>query len=228
MAKNNPLVLHYLEDISWRVLEEYPQLVAEIIRGRAGIYVLFRREKLYYIGLARNLKGRLNSHLRDRHHGAWDRFSVYLTIHDEHMKELEALLLRIVTPSGNKSSGKFAKANSLIRSLNRSMRESDADRRARMLGGRVARQRRRQKTRRASGSAPLAGVVERRIALQAKYAGGKFRATLRKNGMISYRNASYESPSAAAHAATGKSLNGWIFWQYRRRGKWLPLAEMRK
>ena len=147
MPKRSPLVLHYLEGVSWRVLEEYPQFIRQMIRRRAGIYALYRRDKLYYIGLAQNLMGRLKTHLRDRHRGSWDRFSVYLTIHDEHMRELEALLLRIVAPSGNRTRGRFAEASSLLPMLDYFMQESDADRRAQIIGGPAVRRRRRQRIR---------------------------------------------------------------------------------
>jgi len=228
VPKRNPLVLHYLEEVSWRVLEDYPRFIRQMIRGRAGIYALYRKDKLYYIGLAQNLMGRLKTHLRDRHHGSWDRFSVYLTIHDEHIRELEALLLRIGAPRGNRAKGKFAKASSLLPLLNRSMQDADADRRAQILGGRVARQRTRQKIRGASGTVPLAGVVERAMALRAKYGGETYKAALRANGWISYKRVLYSSPSAAASAATRKTLNGWSFWHYRDRGKWVPLAQLRR
>jgi hypothetical protein len=122
----------------------------------------------------------------------------------------------------------FAKATSLLPVLNRNMRESDADRRARILGGRVASQRRRQKTSKASGTTPLAGVVDRRIALRARYGGRTFKASLRTNGTISFSGDRYNSPSAAARAAAGRSLNGWQFWQYRSKGGWIPLAELRR
>ena len=115
MRKQKPLVLRHLEDVSWRVLEEYPEVVRKLIRRQAGIYVLFRRDKLYYVGLANNLMGRLKSHLGDRHHGYWDRFSVYLTIDDEHMKELESLLLRIIEHSGNSDSNSFMSSSSIVR-----------------------------------------------------------------------------------------------------------------
>ncbi len=37
-----------------------------MIRRRAGIYVLYRRDKLYYVGLAGNLMGRLKGYLQAR------------------------------------------------------------------------------------------------------------------------------------------------------------------
>lgn len=105
MARRRKLLSEHLEDISWRLLDAYAELVRGLIRRRAGVYALYRGRRLYYVGLASNLMGRLKGHLRDRHRGLWDRFSVYLTTDHEHMKELESLILRIVRPAGNKVSG---------------------------------------------------------------------------------------------------------------------------
>lgn len=142
MAIQKRLVIQHLEDISWRVLEMYPRVVKQMIRRRSGVYALYRKNRLYYVGLANNLMARLKTHLKDRHHGSWDRFSVYLTVHDDHMKELESLVLRIVNPSGNKQIGKFANSKNLRLTLNQQMKEVDADRRALLIGGQVARRRR--------------------------------------------------------------------------------------
>lgn len=228
MTQQKPLVLQHLENISWRVMEEYPEIVKGLIRGRAGIYVLYRKDKLYYVGLARNLMGRLKTHLKDRHHGAWDRFSVYLTVLDEHMKELESLLLRITAPSGNKTGGKFAKSMNLYPKLNEAMKEFDADRRARLLGGHIAKQRRRAKTKHVQGLIPLVGVVEHGAVLKAQYKGIKFRAILRRDGKIRYKNMLYNAPKEAAFAATGRNLDGWKFWQYKEGSEWVPLSAIRE
>ena len=67
MAKNRKLVLQHLEDVSGRLLEAYPQVVKAMIRGKSGVYALYNKGKLYYVGLAKNLMGRLRQHLRDRH-----------------------------------------------------------------------------------------------------------------------------------------------------------------
>jgi hypothetical protein len=121
------LLLQYLEGVSWRVMEAYPDTVRRLIRRRSGLYALYRKDKLYYVGLASNLMGRLRSHLRDRHKGLWDRFSVYLTSDDKHIKELESLVLRIVSAKGNRVMGRFGRAADLYRALNREMAETDAE-----------------------------------------------------------------------------------------------------
>jgi hypothetical protein len=112
---DQPLVSQYLETISGTALEKYQKVIREYVKRRHGIYALYRRDRLYYVGLASNLRNRLNHHLKDKHKGRWDRFSVYLTIGDKHLQELESLVLRIVQPEGNSQRGKFKRAQDLKR-----------------------------------------------------------------------------------------------------------------
>ena len=46
------------------------------MRGYAGIYALYHGSKLYYVGLTKNLFGRVRWHLRDRHARKWDSFVI--------------------------------------------------------------------------------------------------------------------------------------------------------
>jgi len=46
MKKQQKLVLQHLEDISWRVLEAYPQIIKSLIKGKPGVYALYKRKKL--------------------------------------------------------------------------------------------------------------------------------------------------------------------------------------
>lgn len=122
MARKNQLVCQHLENISRQALEKYQAIIRRYVRERQGVYALYRHNKLYYVGLASSLQGRLKIHLRDRHADSWDRFSVYLTIGDSHLRELESLILRVVKPSGNKRKGKFAKSEDLRRRLQHDFR----------------------------------------------------------------------------------------------------------
>jgi len=228
-AKSAGLLLHHLEDLSWKVLEEYPEVVRELIRRRAGVYALYYRKKLYYVGLASNLMGRLKQHLKDRHHGEWDRFSVYLTSADSHMKELESLLLRIAKPEGNRVKGGFSGSKNLYADLSRRVKEFEADRLATLLGGAFAKRRRKTKAKRGKGDAALRGITERRVPLRGAYKGNAFRASLRKDGCIYMNGRRFKSPSAAARVITKRPTNGWAFWTFRNDSKnWVPLAELRR
>jgi hypothetical protein len=223
------LLVGFLEDVSGNVLADDPKIIKGMLRRRTGVYALYRRETLYYVGLASNLIWRLRTHLKDRHKGLWDRFNIYLTRSDEHMRELESLVLRIVRPKGNRVSGKLSGATDFKYALNREMARRDAARRARDLGGYVARRLRRSRTKDGHGSLVLAGLFERRMPLRAKWRNETFHATLRKDGLISFRRKSYRSPTAAARAVVGRTVNGWTFWQYRGPNReWERLARLRR
>lgn len=224
MATSKRLVTQHLEGVSWKLLQDYPNLINDMIKSRAGVYALYKDDQLYYVGLASNLMGRLKSHIRDKHKGSWDRFSVYLTLRDEHIKELESLLLRIVSPQGNKQQGKFVKSQNLHPVLNKLVDEQLKDQKADLMGGRVALHRQQAKGRKAKGKGALKGLVSRRITLKAWRGEFEYTASLRKDGMIGYDGQLYDSPNAAATAALGKPAGGWGFWRFKdKSGKWVLL-----
>jgi hypothetical protein len=223
------LFTEYLERVSGKLLEaEYRQVIAGMIRGHAGIYALYKGDRLYYVGLAKNLMGRVNQHLKDRHARRWDRFSVYLASEDQPIKPLESLLLRIALPSGNRVRGRLPGAVDQRRRLHREMRERDSARHASLLGGHLARKRVKKAVSKGHGTLVLAGKLDRRIRLRGTYKGTQYLASLRRDGYISYDGDLYESPTSAAKAVVGRAVNGWQFWQYRvpRKG-WVPLATLR-
>lgn len=231
MAKRAQLVTQHLENISRTALRDYQHIVREYLRGRQGIYALYRRGRLYYVGLASSLRGRLNTHLRDRHGQSWDRFSVYLTIGDKHLRELEALVLRIVDPPGNKQKGKFAKSENLIRRFRREVKalllkelkdvtgDGHKSKKRRTSRGDVADQK---------GVPALAKYVDGPLTLRAEYKGKTFRARVLKSGMVKFDGVSYKSPSGAGKAVRNRATNGWAFWHYKTKsGKWVPLKQLK-
>lgn len=230
MSRGRRLVTGQLEKVSWSVLEDYRDVIRDMIRGKSGIYALYNRDKLYYVGLATNLMGRLNQHLKDRHHQKWDKFSVYLTRKDEHMKELESLFLRIMKPAGNRVIGKFANSENLRTELNIRIKTADANRRASILGGTIARNRRRSVTKNTRGTTVLAGLVGRKLQLRAYYKGYYYYATLTVSGKIRCGGEVFDSPAAAAKMViTDRPVNGWRFWHYKdkKTGEWVPLANIK-
>ena len=228
-GRSNGFVSGYFERVSWKVLDKHRPIVKLMIRGHAGVYALYKGEKLYYVGLANNLMGRVNHHLRDRHKGKWDRFSVYLTTDDAHMRPLEALMLRVINPVGNKVKGKLIGAQDMVRLLKRKMDEYQRDETASLLGGRFVTHRRRSKTRAAKGSLVLARLVEKPMRLLAWYKGSEYKASLRRDGHISYKGKLYDSPTSVAKVILKRAANGWHFWHYRDpRGEWVRLAELRR
>lgn len=236
MAKrNSQLVCQHLENISVKMLEEYQAVIKSFVRGRNGVYALYRRGKLYYVGLASSLLGRLKTHLSDRHGKTWDRFSVYLTIGPDYMKEIESVLIRIADPPGNRVKGKFIKSENLLKKIKQEYRRRKKAEEEILFGPRkVSRNAKVQKAKKLpkrQGRKPaLASYVQRVKHLRAWYRGKLVKARVLKNGCVSFGGKRYTSPSLAAGDACGRtSCNGWAFWTYERApGDWVPINELRK
>lgn len=224
------LVSQYMERISGDALEEYQAIFREFARRRNGVYALYRKDRLHYVGLARDLRGRLKAHLKDRHRDRWDRFSIYLTIGDEHIRELESLVMRIAQPAGNRQLGKFPDAQNLRREFARKIRE-DARRRLDALLGRVRKEPKRKRAKK-DGRMPVLGKWARGgFRLRARFKGRMLKAKVRRDGSIRFSSQTFTSPSLAAYAAIGRkrAVNGWHFWHYERApGDWVPLNELRR
>lgn len=228
--KREGLLKGHLENVSGKVLQQYPDIVRELIHRQHGIYALYKRGKLQYVGLASSLRNRLTTHLRDRHKGTWDRFSVYLTIKSEHTGELESLLLRIFNPSGNRvRGGRFPKSTDLLPTMKRRVRETQDNQLASLFGGKTADTLRRSRARRLIGSAALAGYSDRRQELRASYKGISYKASLLRDGQLRLNGKLYGSLTAAAKAITKRAISGWSFWRAKNaKGEWIPLRKIRK
>ena len=53
------LVSAYLEGVSAKTLESYQDIIRDLIVREQGIYALYKGKRLYYVGLASNLRNRL-------------------------------------------------------------------------------------------------------------------------------------------------------------------------
>ena len=233
MARRQPLVCQHLEDVSRAALQKHSAVIADFVQGRRGVYALYRHDRLYYVGLATNLRTRLKNHLRGRHSKGWDRFSVYLTIGDSHLRELEALVLRIVQPKGNKQKGKFAKSENLKAKMRRVVREN-LNREVEDLLGQPAWARNRKTKRRGSPSpkeaaSELARLIRGPLRLRARYRGHTYTARVRRDGRIRFQGKVYTSPTGAAKVLLKRPCSGWWFWEVEQApGDWVKLKELRR
>jgi len=222
--RREALVHQHLENVSRELLEQHPDIVRQFIGRNAGVYALYRKQKLYYVGLASGLRGRLKAHVKDRHSGAWDRFSIYLTIKDQHLREIEALLLRIARPNGAKQRGKLAQSKDMRRRISRAIREKQYSEVASLFG---------------RGTTPVGQKAQRdNLVRRLLPQGARLRGTLkgkvywahvRRSGDVRFDSHIHKSLSDAAAAAVKRPTNGWWFWQVERgRGNWVRLEKIRK
>ena len=227
------LVSHHVEDVSRALLEQHQSLIRAHVQGRHGVYALYRGRELYYVGLASNLRSRLTQHLRDSHAKGWNRFSLYLTVENGHMRELEALVMRISRPSGNKQRGTFASSEDLRHPFERLYRDKQEAERSEIFGSRAGKAGRKlgraTPTRTSTGAPPLARYTSQVRELRAIHKGREIRATVRSDGKISLGRKLHRTPSGAAEAVVNRACSGWTFWKWQRSdGEWAPLDALRR
>jgi len=241
------IVVGHLEKISSGIFDQHRKLIAfdqhrkliaEMMEGHYGVYALYRREKLYYVGLGTDLRKRINQHLKDRHKGKWTHFSLYILRKADHLREIEALVLRIADPTGNYVKGKLRRSRNLLPELKARLAKDFKEWMEETLGGKktgVKKGKKKKKVkngkkRRVKGERPLKGFFPGGKMLYRKYKGKVHKAWVIGNGRIKYNGQWYESPSAAGSAVRGgKVTNGWRFWKYKdESGELVYISEKRK
>jgi predicted GIY-YIG superfamily endonuclease len=237
--KSKSLFSQYLENVSRKLLEEHGEIIRKYVRNRHGVYALYNKNELYYVGLASNLRTRLKHHLKDRHANTWDNFSIYLTIGDQHLRELEALLHRIAMPNGNRQKGKFRYAQDLTRTFRDDLKAYHTRELNEYFGGQLPCKPVKKSPAKEESAAMLAPYVTKRFHIRLEHHGKRYIAHVRRDGTIMFAGDSaecdrlkgkvYFSPSLAAKAAVKCNINGWRAWTYERApGDWVRLDELRR
>jgi len=234
--KSRPIVTGHLEKISSGVFEDYPEQITGLTEGTQGVYALYRRQKLYYIGLASDLKRRIKWHLKDKHKGKWDRFSLYIIRKTDHIREVESVVVRIAEPRGNQQRGRLGGSKNLVRKLDAAIKERQKEERIVMLGdgkGKAARKKvkkRRKKAKGKKGERPLRGLLRDWQRIYATYKGKDYKAKVLHSGSIKFGGKLYRTPTGAANAIIKRgAVDGWYFWKYKdKNGKLVYIDQLRK
>lgn len=231
------LISGYLERISSKIFDDYHQEITHLAGNKRGVYALYKKNSLYYVGLATNLRTRVKHHLKDRHAKKWDSFSLYLIHNAEHLRELEALLIRISEPRGNRTRAGFRKSQNFLKVLKRLMEARNREQvreilagRNRILGKKLSTNRKRNLQRQGMrGHPPLRGILPIGSILKVVYKGREFTAEVDAEGMIHIGGKVYNSPSQAGIHVAKRPVNGWTFWRYQNAsGKWFTIDGLRR
>jgi hypothetical protein len=78
----------------------------ELMRGYGGVYALYNKDKLYYVGLTKDLFGRIYWHQKDRHANKWDKFMIFRIKKIDYLKDIETIMHHIFRARGNRVSGR--------------------------------------------------------------------------------------------------------------------------
>ena len=229
VRKTKPIVEAYLERIGQKVFKDFSSVITKLIKGHQGIYALYKKDKLYYIGLASNLKNRIKHHLNDKHKNCWTHFSLYIISKQEHIKEFESVILRIAYPKGNSVKGKLSRANNLRPLLKKRLKAEWEKQINGIIGGKEKTVKK-TKTKKTNSDNPLRGLFRHYQPIYCTYKGKAYKANVFKSGSIKLNGQLYSTPSGAAKAIVDtRTVNGWTFWKYKdKSGKIVPINNLKK
>ena len=229
-SKNRSMILtQKLEGISKKIFERYKKKVIQYIGSKPGVYALYDEKELYYVGRASDLARRVNHHLKDRHSALWTHFSVYFTKKVQYANDIEAVIISIAQPKGNKAKPKLGKERKLKDILRKSIKESHQEE-LRELG--FGKKRKVNSKKKNKNRPSLKHYFKTNKTLMKSYKGKTYKAILLKSGKIKYKNKLYTSLSSAAQAIVHKrspntAVNGWEFWFIKdSENNWVQLKDL--
>ncbi len=189
-----------------------------------GLYALYRKDKLHYVGLASNLRNRIPHHLKDRLKGTWTHFSLYIIRHPDHIKELESLLLRIAYPKGNSIKGKLKRSANFLPILKRNTKQAAIEewenifRNSQQSANNHKVSHKRKRKYDSKAERPLQGLLKAYQRIYCTYNGKEHKAKVLPNGVVELipSKKRFDSPSMAGIAVIKKkTINGWKLWKYK-------------
>ncbi len=229
--KPRDLLSNRLEKVSKDIFKKHYPLITELIGDSPGIYALYDGNDLYYVGKSTELRKRVRQHLRDRHLASWTHFSLYLVRREEHIHEMESLLVRIANPKGNRVVPRGNSTGALVKTLKRLIRQRQKNELAALFGAKPSKTKSRARKKHGIHPESLVGLVSKRATLFRQYKGRDYTAKLSPKGTIAFKGKTYKSPTGAAKAVIGadRAVSGWVFWYIKDTdGNWVRLEDYRE
>jgi hypothetical protein len=211
------LVLEHLENVRGEIFQNYPDIISDDVSGKPGVYALYSKGALYYVGLASDMRNRLETHLKDIHANRWDKFSVYLSHDGQYLRELESLLIRIAQPRGNAVRGHFPRSENILPRLKKDMAQHDKETRDGIFGIEPEPPVGNRKPKR-----DFSGTTTK---LRSFYKGSVYNATLLRDASVRFNGEVFSSMSTAAESVTGIPTSGPAFWRFKdKNGDWVRMT----
>ena len=207
------LITHKLEKISAQALHFDTPILSQLIGRDKGIYILYKKDIIYYVGKAADLKNRIATHQEDHHKNRWDRFSLFIVRNNSHIPELESLLINICEPEGNKAYPK-GRAINLKPDFRKLLVSYHMDQEEKMLCEEKAKFKK-KKIKNSKNKKLYSLYKNKNMKIVAFYKGKEYKALFLKNGSIRYNKKIYPSPSAAARKIVKRRENGLLFWRLK-------------
>ena len=208
--------------------KEIKEILRKHIGKVSGVYVLYNKEKIYYVGKATtdNLIKRVSQHLKDKHSKKWDKFSLYPTENKQYAEDIEAIIISIGKPIGNTNTPflgpKEKKTNSLIKNECKKLQAKEMEK---MFGSKDKKNLYKINQKQPNKAVSLNNPFKTKKVLKKIYKGKAYKALWLTSGQIEYKNKRYSSPTSVAKVVSGrKVINGKEFWRVQNNeGDWVQI-----
>lgn len=225
------IITSKIEHIHKDLFGDYSSALAELVGRSQGVYALYHKGELYYVGKAVHLIRRVGQHLKDKHAGKWSHFSIFLTNNREHVSAIESVLISVAYPEGNTARPKGDIDVSLRRTLMKIIQKQHKEKLDTLIGHkdslRAKKKPKSTRTIRKKTKNTLAHKFASGKTLRADFKDKQYKAKLLTNGNIKYASKTYTSPTAAAMQIVGGRINGMRFWRIKnKQGEWVRLKNI--
>jgi hypothetical protein len=86
--------------------KKYIEDITELLRNKAGVYILYRDDLPYYIGKSNNLFRRLAVYARNpnsKYYNFWNFFTVFVVSNQKYLDDVEGILIKAMPLADNSS-----------------------------------------------------------------------------------------------------------------------------
>jgi len=86
--------------------KKYIEDITELLRNKAGVYILYRDDVPYYIGKSKNLFRRLAGYARNpnsKYYNFWNFFTVFVVSNQKYLDDVEGILIKAMPLADNSS-----------------------------------------------------------------------------------------------------------------------------
>ena len=240
--KKSSILFKKIEGINRFVFEKKYKAIRDLIRQKTkndyGVYALYNKtKKLYYVGQTKkDIIKRVQCHLKGKHKGKWDYFSVYFTEKEEHAREVESIILSVLPEvKGNtQNQSKIGEDKELKKEIKGLKKEIDkgtpilAEIGPKKPKKAIKKQKIQRQSKARDKNFSLVGLFEIDKPLKATYKKQEYRAMLLTSGKVLYKGKEYNSLGGATKAI-GSGASGFVFWQIQdHKNRWITLSTLRE
>lgn len=119
--RRGSLIQYALDDIKRESFDVIRRELRSTLKGNAGVYALYKGDKLVRVGLARDIYNRLKHHSKDKKL-KWNKASLFILKKVTYLKDLETAIVRIARPKYNDQKGRVKDEHFLKRFLRKQVR----------------------------------------------------------------------------------------------------------